>query len=86
MTLKAPKESDMRIWSAQWRIVKRGKLHYIMAGKAEVCRIAPGLHKDIAKLIRSAPSMRQELSKLVHFISDEMPGVVAGVISNQPDK
>ena len=86
MTLKAPKESDMRIWSAQWRIVKRGKLHYIMAGKAEVCRIAPGLHKDIAKLIRSAPSMRQELSKLVHFISDEMPGVAAGVISNQPDK
>tara|TARA_R110002126_G_scaffold184298_2_gene332717 strand:- start:534 stop:791 length:258 start_codon:yes stop_codon:yes gene_type:complete len=85
MTLKAPKESDMRIWHAQWRIVKRGKLHYIMAGKAEVCRIAPGLHKDIARLIRSAPSMRQELSKLVHFISDEMPGVVAGVISNRED-
>ena len=86
MTLKAPKESDMRIWSAEWRIVKRGKQHCIMAGKAEVCRIAPGLHKDIAKLIRSAPSMRQELTKLVHFISDEMPGVVAGVISNQTDK
>ena len=85
MTLKAPKESDMRIWSAEWRIVKRGKQHYIMAGKAEVCRIAPGLHKDIAKLIRSAPSMRQELSKLVHFISDSMPGVVAGVISNRED-
>jgi len=85
MTLKAPKESDMRIWSAQWRIVKRGKQHCIMAGKAEVCRIAPGLHKDIAKLIRSAPSMRQELTKLVHFISDEMPGVVAGVISNKED-
>ena len=85
MTLKAPKESDMRIWHAQWRIVKRGKLHYIMAGKAEVCRIAPGLHKDIARLIRSAPSMRQELTKLVHFISDEMPGVVAGVISNKED-
>ena len=85
MTLKAPRESDMRIWSAQWRIVKRGKLHYIMAGKAEVCRIAPGLHKDIAKLIRSAPSLRQELSGLVHLISDEMPGVVAGVISNKED-
>ena len=85
MTLKSPKESDMRMWHAEWRIVKRGKLHYIMAGKAEVCRIAPGLHKDIAKLIRSAPSMRQELSKLVHFISDEMPGVVAGVISNRED-
>jgi len=56
-----------------------------MAGKAEVCRIAPGLHKDIAKLIRSAPCMRQELSKLVHFISDSMPGVVAGVISNKQD-
>ena len=85
MTLKAPKESDMRRWSAQGRIVKRGKQHCIMAGKAEVCRIAPGLHKDIAKLIRSAPCMRQELSKLVHFISDEMPGVVAGVISNKED-
>jgi hypothetical protein len=85
MTLKAPKESDMRIWSAEWRIVKRGKQRYIMAGKAEVCRIAPGLHKDIAKLIRSAPSMRQELSGLVHFISDKMPGVVAGVISNKED-
>jgi hypothetical protein len=85
MTLKAPKESDMRIWHVEWRIVKRGKHHYIMAGKAEVCRIAPGLHKDIAKLIRSAPSMRQELTKLVHFISDEMPGVVAGVISNKED-
>ena len=85
MTLKAPRESDMRIWSAQWRIVKRGKQHYIMADKAEVCRIAPGLHKDIARLIRSAPSMRQELTKLVHFISDEMPGVVAGVISNKED-
>ena len=85
MTLKAPRESDMRIWSAEWRIVKRGKQHYIMAGKAEVCRIAPGLHKDIAKLIRSAPSMREELSKLVHFISDSMPGVVAGVISNRED-
>ena len=85
MTLKYPTESDMRIWSAQWRIVKRGKQHYIMAGKAEVCRIAPGLHKDIARLIRSAPSMRQELTKLVHFISDEMPGVVAGVISNKED-
>ena len=85
MTLKAPTESDMRIWSAQWRIVKRGNQHYIMAGEAEVCRIAPGLHKDIAKLIRSAPSMRQELSKLVHFISDEMPGVVAGVLSNKED-
>jgi hypothetical protein len=86
MTLKAPTESDMRIWSAQWRIVKRGKQHCIMAGKAEVCRIAPGLHKDIAKLIRSAPCMRQELSKLVHFISDEMPGVVGGILSNQPDE
>jgi len=42
MTLKAPRESDMRIWSAQWRIVKRGKQHCIMAGKAEVCRIEPG--------------------------------------------
>ena len=83
MTLKAPTENDMRIWQAQWRIVKRGKQHCIMAGKAEVCRIAPGLHKDIARLIRSAPSMRQELTKLVHFISDEMPGVVAGVISNR---
>ena len=86
MSLKAPKESDMRIWSAEWRIVKRGKLHYIMAGKAEVCRIAPGLHKDIAKLIRSAPSMRQELSKLVHFISDEMPGVVGGILSNRAEE
>ena len=85
MTLKAPTESDMRIWQAQWRIVKRGKHHYIMAKKAEVCRIAPGLHKDIARLIRSAPSMRQELTKLVHFISDSMPGVVAGVISNKED-
>jgi len=86
MTLKSPTESDIRIWIAQWRIVKRGKLHYIMAGKAEVCRIAPGLHKDIAKLIRSAPSMRQELTGLVHFISDKMPGVVAGVISNRADE
>ena len=85
MTLKAPRESDMRMWHAEWRIVKRGKQHYIIAGKAEVCRIAPGLHKDIAKLIRSAPCMRQELSKLVHFISDEMPGVVAGVLSNKED-
>jgi hypothetical protein len=86
MTLKSPKESDiLRIWLTQWRIAKRGKQHCIMAGKAEVCRIAPGLHKDIARLIRSAPSMRQELSKLVHFISDEMPGVVAGVVSNKED-
>lgn len=85
MTFKVPTENDMRIWQAQWRIVKRGKQHYIMAGKAEVCRIAPGLHKDIARLIRSAPSMRQELTKLVHFISDAMPGVVAGIISNKED-
>ena len=85
MTLKAPTENDMRIWSTEWRIVKRGKQHYIMAKKAEVCRIAPGLHKDIARLIRSAPSMRQELSKLVHFISDEMPGVVGGILSNKED-
>ena len=85
MTLKAPTESDMRMWHAEWRIVKRGKQHCIMAGKAEVCRIAPGLHKDIARLIRSAPCMRQELSKLVHFISDEMPGVVGGILSNKED-
>jgi len=85
MTRKATKPPALDVWSHKWRIVKRGKQHYIMAGKAEVCRIAPGLHKDIAKLIRSAPCMRQELSKLVHFISDEMPGVVGGILSNKED-
>jgi hypothetical protein len=53
-----------------------------MSGKAEVCRIAPCLHKDFARLIRSAPEMRCELDSLVRFIGDDMPGVVFGIMSN----
>jgi hypothetical protein len=79
---KAPKPPALNVWSHKWRIGKRGKHHYIMSGKAEVCRIAPGLHKDFARLIRSAPEMRSELDSLVRFIGDDMPGVVFGIMSN----
>jgi hypothetical protein len=79
---KAPKAPTLTVWSHKWRITKRGNHHYIMSGKAEVCRIAPGLHKDFARLIRSAPNMRSELDSLVRFIGDDMPGVVFGIMSN----
>ena len=79
---KAPKPPALNVWSHKWRIVKRGNHHYIMSGKAEVCRIAPCLHKDFARLIRSAPEMRCELDSLVRFIGDDMPGVVFGIMSN----
>lgn len=83
MTRKAPKTPALDVWSHKWRIVKRGNQHCIMSGKAEVCRISPGLHKDFARLIRSAPDMRSELTDLVHFIGDSMPGVVFGILSNR---
>jgi hypothetical protein len=88
MTRKAPKARKatkppaLNVWSHKWRIVKRGNHHYIMSGKAEVCRIAFGLHKDFARLIRSAPEMRSELDSFVRFIGDDMPGVVFGIMSN----
>ena len=87
MKRKAPEAPDPAIllWCNPWRVCKRGNQHYIMSGKHEVCRIAPGLHKDVARIIRSAPDMREELDALVHFISDNMPGLVNGILSNKQD-